>query len=56
MRTFGRLRHILATHKDLARKLAELERRYDHQFKVVFDAIRKLMTPPPLLPKRKIGF
>ena len=56
MRTFGRLRHILSTHKDLARKLEELERKYDHQFRVVFDAIRELMAPPPLLPKRKIGF
>lgn len=51
MRTFGRLRHILATHKDLARKLEELERKYDHQFRAVFDAIRELMTPLP--PKRK---
>ena len=46
---------ILATHKDLARKLDELERRYDAQFKVVFDAIRQLMTPP-LGSKRRIGF
>ncbi len=56
VRAFVRLRDILATHKDLARKLQELEKRYDHQFKVVFDAIRKLMAPPPLLSKRKIGF
>lgn len=55
MRTFGRLRQIFATHKDLARKLEELEKKYDHQFKVVFDAIRQLMAPPPSKSK-KIGF
>jgi hypothetical protein len=46
MRTFVRLREILASHKDLARKLDKLERKYDAQFKVVFDAIRQLMSPP----------
>lgn len=56
MRAFVRLRQILSSHKDLARKLESLEQKYDSQFKVVFDAIRQLMTPPPLLPKRKIGF
>lgn len=55
MRTFGRLRHLLNTHKDLARKLVELEQKYDSQFKDVFDAIRRLMTPPPTS-RRKIGF
>jgi len=45
----------LATHKDLAAKLETLERKYDAQFKVVFDAIRQLMTPPEPK-KRKIGF
>jgi hypothetical protein len=55
MRAFVRLREILSTHKDLARKLAMLENKYDRQFKVVFDAIRKLMTEPE--PKRRsIGF
>jgi hypothetical protein len=55
MRTFVKLRRILASHAQLARKLARLERKYDAQFKVVFDAIRELMTPPE--PKRKrIGF
>lgn len=55
MRTFVRLRRILSSHKELARKLDGLERKYDHQFKVVFDAIRELMNTP--LPKtRKIGF
>jgi hypothetical protein len=55
MRAFVRLRRILVTHEDLARKLAALERKYDAQFKVVFDAIRELMKPPEP-PKRQIGF
>jgi len=55
MRAFVRLREILATHKDLANKLETLERKYDAQFKVVFDVIRQLMTPPEPK-KRKIGF
>jgi hypothetical protein len=55
MRAFVRLREMIATHKDLARKLEALERRYDAQFKVVFDAIRELMAPPESK-KRKIGF
>jgi ORF6N domain len=44
MRAFVRLREMIATHKDLARKLEALEKRYDAQFKVVFDAIRELMA------------
>ncbi len=55
MRTFVKLREMLATHKELARKLAALERNYDQQFKVVFEAIRELMTPPEH-PRPKIGF
>ena len=55
VRAFVRLRRLLASHKDLARKLAGLERKYDAQFKVVFDAIRELMTPVPPKPRR-IGF
>ncbi len=47
VRTFVRLRQLLATHADLARKLQALEKKYDSQFKVVFVAIRKLMAPPP---------
>jgi len=55
MRTFVKLREMIASHKDLARRLDELEKKYDAQFKVVFDAIRQLMTPPE--PKeKKIGF
>ena len=56
MRTFVRLRQMLASHADLARKLDALEKKYDEQFRVVFDAIRQLMAPPPSPPKRKIGF
>ena len=55
MRAFVHLREIIATHKDLARKLEELEKKYDKQFAVVFDAIMQLMTPPEK-PKRQIGF
>jgi hypothetical protein len=46
MRAFVRLRQMLASHADLARKLAQLERKYDAQFKVVFDAIREMMERP----------
>jgi hypothetical protein len=55
MRAFVRLRQMLTAHVDLARKLAALEKKYDAQFKVVFDAIRELMTPPAGK-KRPIGF
>jgi hypothetical protein len=55
MRTFVKLRQMLATHKDLEQKLAALEKKYDEQFKVVFDAIRVLMREEET-PKRKIGF
>jgi hypothetical protein len=55
MRAFVQLRNLLSTHADLARKLEELEKKYDNQFRVVFDAIRQLMTPPDP-PPRKIGF
>ena len=55
VRTFVRLREMLATHKDLARKLRQMEKKYDAQFKAVFDAIRELMAPPPKS-ARQIGF
>jgi len=55
MRAFVKLREMIASHKDLARKLAALEKKYDDNFKVVFEAIRALMTPPEK-PKKKIGF
>jgi hypothetical protein len=55
MRIFVRLRQLLATNAELSRQLEALEKKYDAQFKVVFDAIRQLMAPPELK-KRKIGF
>lgn len=56
MRAFVRLRAILTSHADLSRRLEALERKYDGQFKIVFDAIRELMTPPVATKKRHIGF
>jgi phage regulator Rha-like protein len=55
MRAFVKLREMLASNRDLARRLDEMEKKYDVQFKVVFDAIRELMKPPEK-PRRKIGF
>ncbi len=56
VRTFVRLRQMLASHTELARKLAALEKRYDAQFKVVFDAVRQLMSSPESKKQRRIGF
>jgi ORF6N domain. len=58
MRAFVRLRLMLVSHTELAGKgkLENLEKRYDAQFKVVFDAIRQLMEPPAGRKKRSIGF
>lgn len=57
MRTFVRLRQWLTSNKDLAKRLDDLEMKYDRQFKSVFDAIRQLMTPPAATPKKgRIGF
>jgi hypothetical protein len=56
MRAFVRLRGLIGHNRELARRLDDLESRYDRQFKVVFDAIRELMTPPAPAPKRRIGF
>ncbi|MBU4307590.1 MAG: hypothetical protein L6428_13320 [Candidatus Aminicenantes bacterium] len=55
MRAFVRLRRMLQANTVLARQLKDLEKKYDSQFKVVFDAIRQLMTPPAKN-TRKIGF
>jgi len=55
MRAFVRLRRMLTSHADLARKIAALEAKYDERFKVVFDALRELMAPEPKK-KRAIGF
>jgi hypothetical protein len=56
MRAFGRLRSMLLTQVELARRLDELEARYDQQFTVVFDAIRELVSSPDDEPMRRIGF
>jgi hypothetical protein len=55
MRAFVRLRRFIATNRNLARRLDRLEKKYDAQFKVVFDAIRQLMAPSEPRSKR-IGF
>ena len=55
MRAFVRLRQLLSANADLAQKLDELEKRYDRQFKIVFDAIRELMEPAEK-PQKQIGF
>ena len=55
MRAFVRLRRMVIDHKDLSRRLDALEAKYSGQFKVVFEAIRQLMAPPPE-PSKVIGF
>src|SRR4030066_817613 len=55
MRAFVRMRKMLLSHEELARKVNALEGKYDAQFRVVFDAIRALMEPPKP-PRRRIGF
>ena len=55
VRAFVRLRQMVAANADLGRKIIALEKKYDAQFRIVFDAIRDLMAPPPK-PKRPIGF
>ena len=52
----GSYRELMATHRDLARKLQQLEKKYDAKFSVVFEAIRKLMGPDEPPPSRQIGF
>ena len=56
MRTFVKLRSLLESNKELAKKLAALEAKYDDQFTIVFEAIRELMAPPLAAKKRRIGF
>ena len=59
VRAFVKLRELLSTHKELAIKLAELERRlerHDGDIQTLFSAIRQLMEPPPTRPKQRIGF
>ncbi len=55
MRTFSRLREMLTGNAELKRKIEGMEKKYDYQFKVIFDAIKKLLEPPPK-PKNPIGF
>jgi len=59
MRAFVKLRELAATHKDLAQKLEALERKYeehDEEIQAIFKAIKKLLEPPAIPPKRRIGF
>lgn len=56
MRAFVHLREFLASHKDLARKLDELEKKYDEHFKVIFEALRRLMAPDGPESPRRFGF
>lgn len=55
MRTFTKLREMLMTHKDLKEKIEAMEKKYDYQFKIVFDALKQLLEPP-MKTKKKIGF
>lgn len=58
MRTFTKLKEMLQSHEELRRKIEALEKKYDHQFRAVFEAIKQLMEEPEPeeKPKRKIGF
>jgi ORF6N domain len=56
MRAFVRLREILATNRELATKVQAMERRYDSQFKIIFEVIQKLMAPPEDSSRGEIGF
>jgi hypothetical protein len=55
MRTFTKIREMITTHKELKQKIEEMEKKYDYQVKVVFDAIKQLIEPPQK-PRRRIGF
>jgi len=56
MRAFVQLRQLLETHKDLAGRILAMEKKYDGKFRIVFDAIKQLLEPPPVPLKRRIGF
>lgn len=56
MRAFIQLKRMLLTNADLRRKIEEMEKKYDKQFLIVFEAIKKLLEPPPLKEKPPIGF
>jgi len=55
MRTFSKIREMISAHTELRQKIEALEKKYDSQFKIVFDALRQLLAPPKK-PKRQIGF
>ena len=55
MRAFTQLRQMLSTHEDLKRKIKSMEKKYDHQFQIVFEAIKQLLSEEDN-PKKKIGF
>jgi hypothetical protein len=56
MRAFTQLRRMLLTNADLRRKIEEMEKKYDKQFLIVFEAIKKLLEPAPVKQKPQIGF
>ena len=56
MQAFVKMREAMIAHKDLSRRLNDMERKYDKQFRAVFDALRDLMEPPPAPSKKQIGF
>ena len=55
MRTFVRPRELLSTHKNLQKKIDEMEKKYDSQFQIVFETIKEILRPPDKS-KREIGF
>ncbi|KKW10989.1 MAG: KilA-N, DNA-binding domain protein [Parcubacteria group bacterium GW2011_GWA2_49_9] len=55
IRTFTKLRELIASNRELRIKIEKMENKYDQQFKIVFDAIKRLLTPPTT-PSSKIGF
>ncbi len=56
MRASVHMREAMISHRDMARKLDEMERKYDAQFRAVFDALRELMLPPELRKKHPVGY
>lgn len=56
MRTFTKLRQLMLKHADLRKKIEEMEKKYDHQFQIVFQAIKELLEPSPPGTKPTIGF
>jgi hypothetical protein len=56
MRTFVQLRRLMDSNRELARKISEMEKRYDEQFRTVFQAIQQLIAEEEEEPKRRIGF